>query len=78
MPVEVTKRRLTVDEYQRMGETGILSGRDRVELIDGEVVAMTPIGSRHSAAVDRTTRTMVMRAGDKQDAESQEQGRKRE
>ena len=54
----VIKKRFTADEYQRMGQVGILSDRDRVELIDGEVVAMTPIGrtpqcvreSRHSRA----------------------------
>ncbi len=45
------KHRFTVDEFHRMGETGILSPDDRVELIDGEIVEMTPIGSRHAACV---------------------------
>ena len=65
MSVEISKRRFTADDYQRMGQAGILSRRDRVELIDGDVVAMTPIGARHCAAVDRTNRAMVMQAGDK-------------
>jgi|SRR5215471_6752539 len=65
MAVEISKRRFTADEYQRMGQTGILSEDDRVELIDGEIVAMTPIGLRHGAAVDRSNRMMVMRAGDR-------------
>ena len=47
-----------------MGQTGILSEDDRVELIDGEVVALTPIGSRHNAAVNRANRAMVMAVGD--------------
>ena len=40
-------RRFTVEEFQRMGETGILGPEDRVELIEGEIVEMTPVGSRH-------------------------------
>jgi len=42
--------RFTVDDYQRMGETGILHEDDRVELIEGEIVAMPPIGSPMGAA----------------------------
>lgn len=38
----VAKKRFTADEYQRMGQVGILSEDDRVELIDGEVLAMKP------------------------------------
>jgi len=48
-----------------MGQVGILSEDDRVELIDGEVLAMTPIGPRHCAAVDRATRTFVTAAGER-------------
>jgi Uma2 family endonuclease len=41
----------TIDEYERMIEEGILDKDDRVELIKGEVVEMTPIGVRHAACV---------------------------
>ena len=58
------RRRFTADEYQRMGQVGILSAKDRVELIDGEVVAMSPIGPPHSAHVDRANRAFVLKAGD--------------
>jgi Uma2 family endonuclease len=60
----VIKKRFTADEYQRMGQVGILSSDDRVELIDGEVVTMTPIGARHNACVNHATRALVRAAGD--------------
>jgi Uma2 family endonuclease len=44
MPVQLTRRLFTVDDYHRMVDAGILSERDRVELIEGEILAMTPIG----------------------------------
>src|SRR5438445_10506595 len=43
----------TVDTYQRLGELGILGEDDRVELIDGQVVEMSPIGDRHASCVRR-------------------------
>lgn len=55
MHVELLKRRFTVEEYHRMAQAGILSDDDRVELIQGEIVEMTPIGPRHAACVDRLT-----------------------
>jgi Uma2 family endonuclease len=64
MPVAVTRRRFTADDYQRMGQAGILRREDHVELIDGEIVTMTPIGPRHCASVDRANRAFVMKAGD--------------
>jgi hypothetical protein len=51
------KRHFSADEYQLMGRVGILF--ERVELIAGEVVAMTSIGPRHNAAVNRATRARV-------------------
>lgn len=51
----ILRRRFTVAEYHRMGASGILSEDDRVELIEGEIVEMAPIGSRHQACVDRLT-----------------------
>ena len=53
METEVTKKLFTVDEYHRMGEAGIFTEDDRVELIEGEIVQMSPIGNRHAACVDR-------------------------
>lgn len=64
MGVQLTKRLFTVGDYHRMVDAGILSERDRVELIEGEILAMTPIGPSHGAAVDRATRAMVTATGD--------------
>lgn len=45
---DLSPHRFTTDEYNRMHEVGILDEDDRVELIDGEVLAMSAIGSRHA------------------------------
>jgi Uma2 family endonuclease len=55
MAVQVARRRFTVDEYHQMARAGILSEDDRVELLDGEIVETSPIGSLHQACVDRLT-----------------------
>jgi len=49
MAVEIEPRRLTVAEYRRMGEVGILAEDERVELLDGTIVLMSPIGRPHRA-----------------------------
>ncbi len=53
MGVALPLRRFTVEEYHRLAEAGILTEDDRVELIEGELVKMSPIGSRHAACVRR-------------------------
>jgi Uma2 family endonuclease len=60
MSVQVVKRSFTVAEYRRMVEAGILSESDRVELIDGEVFEMSPIGKRHAACVGLLTRLLTL------------------
>jgi Uma2 family endonuclease len=54
MAVEVltARRKFTREEYHRMGAVGILKPTDRVELIRGEIVEMSPAGRRHRAFVD--------------------------
>src|SRR5215211_6268108 len=47
------RRRFTVDEYHRMAEAGILREDERVELLDGDVVEMSPVGDSHVEAVNR-------------------------
>ena len=45
-------RKFTVEEYYRMAEVGILKRDERVELIEGEIVVMPPIGPEHANDVD--------------------------
>jgi Uma2 family endonuclease len=53
MALDIVRHRFTIDDDHRMGEAGILSEDDRVELLDGEIVEMTPIGSLHASCVKR-------------------------
>jgi Uma2 family endonuclease len=64
MSTEMDRKLFTVDDYSRMEDAGILRPEDRVELIRGEIVKMSPIGPRHMAAVDKANRTFVRLAGD--------------
>lgn len=65
MPTEIIKKRFTVDEYYRMAEAGILQPQDRVELIDGEIIQMSPIGHRHWVRVSRTSAMFFTAFGNK-------------
>jgi Uma2 family endonuclease len=53
MTAQIVRYQFSVTEYARMRETGILNEDDRVELIDGEVRIMSPIGPLHAAIVKR-------------------------
>jgi Uma2 family endonuclease len=61
---EPQKRRFTVEEFQRMGEAGIIAPDERVELIDGEVYEMTPVGPRHIWSVIYLNKYLLKLAGD--------------
>jgi Uma2 family endonuclease len=53
------RHRIDVDAFHRMIETGILAADARVELIQGEMLDMAPIGNKHVAIVNRLTQHMV-------------------
>jgi Uma2 family endonuclease len=59
------RRLFTVDEYHRMAEAGIFGPDERVELIEGDIVEMAPIGPRHAGAVINFTRILLTRLGDR-------------
>ena len=65
MEPEVRRHRFTVEEYARMGVAGIFLEDDRVELIDGDVYEMTPIGPTHAGVVDDLTELLVSRLAGK-------------
>lgn len=60
----VTHRRFNVEEYHRLAEVGILGEDDRVELIEGALLEMSPIGSRHAGIVTKLHRLLERRVGD--------------
>ena len=58
------KRKFTVAEYYRMAEVGILHHTERVELLDGEIIVMAPMGERHANGVRRIDRVLHRVFGD--------------
>lgn len=61
----VARRRLTADEYERMGEAGILHEDERVELIEGELIQMAAMGTPHVSCVLRLTHVFGRHAGNR-------------
>ena len=59
------RRRFTVEEYHRLGETGILGEDEPVELIAGALLVREPIGSRHAGTVNRLIRFWTSRLGER-------------
>lgn len=62
--IERARRLFTVEEYDRIAAAGVFGPEDRVELINGEIVEMTPIGLRHAACVAAVNRILVTRVGE--------------
>jgi Uma2 family endonuclease len=59
------RRKFTVSDYHRMGDAGILHQDDRLELINGELYEMAPIGSRHAGVVAALTRVLSIGVADR-------------
>jgi Uma2 family endonuclease len=55
----IPRHRITVDEYYRMAEVGILPPDARVELIEGEIIDMAPIGTGHGGTVMQLTQLLL-------------------
>jgi Uma2 family endonuclease len=62
---EVRLRPISVAEYHRMGETGILGPDERVQLVNGRIIEMPPIGPRHASHVGRLRRLLAARFEDR-------------
>ncbi len=58
------RRRLTADDFEQMCSAGILTADDRVELIDGELIEMPPMGPPHAGIVNRLAEILLLRVGD--------------
>jgi Uma2 family endonuclease len=58
------RHRLTVADYYRMGEIGIFEADARVELIDGQIIDMPPIGSPHAGTVNHLVKLLAQVVGD--------------
>jgi Uma2 family endonuclease len=60
--VTLTRHKLSVEDYHAMGKAGILNEDSRVELIEGELIDMSPIGSRHASVVNTLSKLCVEQA----------------
>ena len=63
--LETSRRRFTAEEFERMVEAGILGPEERVELIDGEILEMSPIGPGHGSCVANATKKLILGIGDR-------------
>jgi Uma2 family endonuclease len=63
--MQLLTRKFTVDQYHKMADVGILTEDDRVELIKGEIIEMSPIGLKHAATVKRLNRSFQQKLGNK-------------
>jgi Uma2 family endonuclease len=61
---EISRYYFTVAEFERMGEAGVFTKNARLELIEGEIIEMSPIGSRHAACVKFLSRFLNRTVGE--------------
>ncbi len=64
MTVLAAKRLITASEFTQMCEAGVFREDDRLELIEGEIIEMSPIGKRHAAAVRRLINLLARQLGE--------------
>ncbi len=65
MSTKVLRRQFNIQDYHQMVKAGILTEDERVELIEGEIVEMSPIGTRHAACVKRLLKLFSQLLGDR-------------
>ncbi|MBA2647477.1 MAG: Uma2 family endonuclease [Pyrinomonadaceae bacterium] len=64
MSLPISRHFFTVAEFERMGQAGVFSNDARLELIEGEIIEMSPIGTRHAACVKYLSRILNHKVGD--------------
>ncbi len=57
----LSRKKFTIDEYHQMAEVGILSANERFELIQGEIIEMSPLGDKHTQTVRRINKLLNSR-----------------
>ena len=62
--MQLLTHKFDVEQYQLMGKAGVFHPEARVELINGEIVTMTPIGLKHAVTINRLTRFLVQNVGE--------------
>ena len=72
MPAVAQTYRFTVEEYHKLGEAGIFDEDDRVELLDGEIILMSPVGYRHAKAVRRLLKLFIRQSRDRFEVDAQD------
>lgn len=65
MVTQLLKRQFSIQDYHQMVVAGILGEDERVELIEGEIVQMSPIGIRHASCVKRLNKLFSQLLGDR-------------
>lgn len=63
--IQVERKLFTVEEYEQMVAAGVLREDDRLELIEGDILAMSPIGGLHIRVVNRLTRLFIQQLNDR-------------
>ncbi|AKE66627.1 protein of unknown function DUF820 [Microcystis aeruginosa NIES-3806] len=64
MSLSLITRKFTVEEYEKMTTEGIIKPDEKVELIRGEIIKMSPMGTRHAACIARLTQLFYRKFGD--------------
>jgi Uma2 family endonuclease len=62
--IECPRRLFTADEFERMAEAGIFDEDEALELIDGEIVEMTPVGPGHTSCTACLAKRFILGVGD--------------
>ncbi|WP_043996278.1 Uma2 family endonuclease, partial [Microcystis aeruginosa] len=65
MSLSLITRKFTVEEYEKMATQGIIKPDEKVELIRGEIIKMSPMGTRHAAGIDRLIQLFYQKLGQK-------------